>query len=332
MRRDGYRARSFIPSLVIVLSAAVATLIVAGGAGAQGYPEKTVSMVVPFPAGGAVDPVARLLANRMSELWKQPVVILNRAGAGGNIGSESVARATPDGHTLLFGSTSLSIGPSLYAKLGFDVLKDLIAVSQVTTSPNILVTHPSLPVKTVKELVTLARSRPGQLTSASAGVGSSNHLSLLLFVSLARVDITHVPFKGAAPAVADVTGGHSQMTFVPIPGAIALVRSGKLRALGVTSAKRSTALPDLQSIGETVPGYEMTSWNGVLAPASTPPAVISRLHATLMETLRTPSVREALTKLAVDPFGNSPEEFAQALRADLAKWGKVIKTAGIKPE
>jgi tripartite-type tricarboxylate transporter receptor subunit TctC len=311
------------------LAAIVSGVAFCAGAGAQGYPEKQVSMVVPFPAGGAVDPVARVLANRMSELWRQPVVILNRAGAGGNIGSESVARAAPDGHTLLFGSTSLAIGPSLYAKLGFDVLKDLIAVSQVTTSPNILVTHPSLPVNSVKQLVALARARPGQLTSASAGIGSSNHLSLLLFLSLAKVDITHVPFKGAAPAVADVTGGHSQMTFVPIPGAIALVQSGKLRALGVTSAKRSSALPDLPSIGETVPGYEMTSWNGVLAPAGTPPTVISRLHATLMETLRTPAVREALARLAVDPYGNSPEEFAQSLRYDLAKWNKVIKAAGV---
>jgi len=311
------------------LAAVVSGVAFCAVAGAQGYPEKQVSMVVPFPAGGAVDPVARVLANRMSELWKQPVVILNRAGAGGNIGAESVARAAPDGYTLLFGSTALSIGPSLYKKLGFDVLKDLVPVSQVTTSPNILVTHPSLPVSSVKQLVALARARPGQLTSASAGVGSSNHLSLLLFLSLTRVDITHVPFKGAAPAVADVTGGHSQMTFVPIPGAIALVQSGKLRALGVTSAKRSSALPDLPSIGETVPGYEMTSWNGLLAPAGTPPAVIARLHAALMETLRTPAVRDALARLAVDPFGNSPEEFAQALRADLAKWNKVIRAAGV---
>ena len=311
------------------LAAVVSGVAFCAVAGAQGYPEKQVSMVVPFPAGGAVDPVARVLANRMSELWKQPVVILNRAGAGGNIGAESVARAAPDGYTLLFGSTALSIGPSLYKKLGFDVLKDLVPVSQVTTSPNILVTHPSLPVSSVKQLVALARARPGQLTSASAGVGSSNHLSLLLFLSLTRVDITHVPFKGAAPAVADVTGGHSQMTFVPIPGAIALVQSGKLRALGVTSAKRSSALPDLPSIGETVPGYEMTSWNGLLAPAGTPPPVVTRLHAALMETLRTPAVREALARLAVDPFGNSPEEFAQSLRSDLAKWNKVIRAAGV---
>jgi tripartite-type tricarboxylate transporter receptor subunit TctC len=304
----------------------------AAGACAQGYPEKTVTMVVPFPAGGAVDPVARVLANRMGELLKQPVVILNRPGAGGNIGAESVARAAPDGYTLLFGSTSLSIGPSLYAKLGYDLMRDLVPVSQVITSPNILVVHPSLPATSVKQLVALARAKPGQLTSASAGVGSSNYLSLLLFINLARVDIIHVPFKGAAPAVADVTGGHSQMTFVPIPGAIALVQAQKLRALAVTGEKRSFALPDLPTIAETVPGYEMTSWNGVFVPAGTPPAVISRLHATLIDSLRTPAVKEALAKAAVEPVGTSPEEFDRKVRSELAKWSKVIKAAGVKPE
>ncbi len=328
MRCNGYRA----PSLSAVLSFAIASLMAPGGAGAQGYPEKPLSMVVPFPAGGAVDPVARVLANRMSELWKQPVLILNRPGAGGNIGAESVARAAPDGYTLLFGSTSLSIGPALYARLGYDLLKDLVPVSLVITSPNILVVHPSLPVTTVKQLVTLARAKPGQLTSASAGIGSSNYLSLLLFINLAKVDIIHVPFKGAAPAVADVTGGHSQMTFVPIPGAIALVQANKLRALGVTAEKRSFALPDLPTIAETVPGYEMTSWNGVFVPTGTPPAVISRLHASLIEALRTPAVKEALAKAAVEPAGTSPEEFDKKVRSELAKWGKVIKAAGIKPE
>ncbi len=328
MRCDGYQA----PSLSVVLSIAFAALTVAGGAAAQGFPEKTVSLVVPFPAGGAVDPVARVLANRMSELWKQPVLILNRPGAGGNIGAEAVARAAPDGYTLLFGSTSLSIGPALYAKLGYDLLKDLVPVSLVITSPNILVVHPSLPVTTVKQLVALARAKPGQLTSASAGVGSSNYLSLLLFINLAKVDITHVPFKGAAPAVADVTGGHSQMTFVPIPGAIALVQAGKLRALGVTAEKRSFALPDLPTIAETVPGYEMTSWNGAFVPAGTPSAVVSRLHATLIEALRTPAVKEALAKAAVEPAGTTPEEFDKKVRSELAKWGKVIRSAGVKPE
>jgi tripartite-type tricarboxylate transporter receptor subunit TctC len=318
--------------LVAVALAAPALLAAAGAARAQGYPERPINMVVPFPAGGAVDPVARVLANRAGELLRQTVVIHNRPGAGGNIGAESVARAAPDGYTVLFGSTSLSIGPALYARLGYDLLRDLLPVTQVTSSPNILVVHPSLPVTTVKQLVALARSRPGQLISASAGVGSSNYLSLLLFLNLARVDITHVPFKGAAPAVADVTGGHSHMTFVPIPGALSLVQAGKLRALAVTAEKRSFALPELPTIAETVPGYEMTSWNGVFVPAGTPPAVVARLHGVLVETLNTPAVKEALVKLAVEPVGSSQADFDRKVRADLAKWGKVIASAGVKPQ
>src|SRR5262249_6795957 len=188
---------------------AFAVLAAYGGAGAQGYPEKQVVVVVPFPAGGATDPVARALTQRMSEIWKQPVIVLNRAGAGGNIGSESVARTAPDGHTLLFVTTSLAIGPSLYAKLSFDVLKDFATISQASIAPNILVVHPSLPARSVRELVALAKARPGQLISASAGTGTSNHLSLVQFVSLAKVDITHVPYKGAAPAVVDIVGGHA---------------------------------------------------------------------------------------------------------------------------
>jgi tripartite-type tricarboxylate transporter receptor subunit TctC len=302
------------------------------GAAAQGYPEKAVTMVVPFPAGGAVDPVARTIANRMSEIWKQPVVILNRAGAGGNIGAESVTRAAPDGHTLLFSSTSLAIGPSLYAKLGFDVLRDLVPVSQVISSPNVLVTHPSVPARSIKQLVALAKARPGQLISASAGVGSSNHLSLLLFMNLSGTQLAHVPYKGAAPAVADTVGGHAHMTFAPIPASLALVQAGRLRALGVTSAKRAAALPDLPTIAETLPGYELNSWNGVLVPAGTPPAIVNRIHGTLMDCLRTPAVRDTLVKAGVEPLGNSPEEFAQSLRAELAKWGKIIRAAGIRPE
>src|SRR5262245_38319713 len=204
-------------------------------ASAQSFPEKQVVVVVPFPAGGATDPIARALTQRMSEIWKQPVVVLNRAGAGGNIGSESVAKAAPDGYTLLFGTTSLAIGPSLYARLGFDVLKDFAPISQASIAPNILVVHPSLPARSVKELVALARMKPGQLISASAGTGTSNHLSLVQFVSLAKVDIAHVPYKGAAPAVVDTVGGHTHMTFAPAPATLALVQAGRLRALGVTT-------------------------------------------------------------------------------------------------
>jgi tripartite-type tricarboxylate transporter receptor subunit TctC len=312
--------------------AVVAGLGAAGAACAQGFPEKQVVVVVPFPAGGATDPVARALAQRMSELWKQPVVVLNRAGAGGNIGSESVAKAPPDGHTLLFGTTSLAIGPSLYAKLPFDVLKDFATISQASIAPNILVVHPSVPARTVKELVALARSRPGQLISASAGTGTSNHLSLVQFVSLARVDIAHVPYKGAAPAVVDTVGGHTHMTFAPAPATLSLVQAGRLRAIGVTTAQRFSGLPDVPAIAETVPGYELTSWVGFLAPAATPRNIVMRVHATLLEALRTPAVRDVLMKSGSEPLGNTPEEFTENLKRELPKWARIVKEAGIKIE
>ena len=315
------------------LSTFAFALAVCTTASAQGYPEKAVTMVVPFPAGGATDPMARALAARMSELWKQPVVVLNRAGAGGNIGAESVVRAAPDGYTLLIGTTSLTIGPNLYAKLGYDVLKDLAPISQAITAPNLLVVHPSVPARSVKDLLALARARPGQLISASAGVGTSNHLSLVQFTSLARVDIAHVPYKGAAPAVADTVGGHAHMTFAPAPASLGLIHAGRLRVLGVTTTRRFSGLPDVPTIAESgVPGYELTSWVGVLAPAATPPAIVGRIHSTLLESLRTPDVRNVMLKSGAEPLGNSPEEFAQALRREIPKWGKIIRAAGIKPE
>jgi tripartite-type tricarboxylate transporter receptor subunit TctC len=311
----------------------ITLLAVLGSAYAQGYPEKTVTVVVPFPAGGATDPVARALTQRMSELWKQPVVVLNRAGAGGNIGSESVAKAAPDGYTLLFGTTSLSIGPSLYAKLGFDVLKDFATISQASIAPNVLVVHPSVPARSVKELLALARARPKQLISASAGVGTSNHLCYLQFVGLAKVDILHVPYKGAAPAVADTVGGHAHMTFAPAPATLALVQAGRLRALGVTTEKRFSGLPDLPTIAESgVPGFELTSWVGFLAPAATPRAVITRIHATLLEALRTPAVRDVLVKSGAEPLGNTPEEFHANLKREIPKWNGIIKAAGVTLE
>lgn len=313
--------------------AILAALVAAGGAAAQNFPEKQVVVVVPFPAGGATDPIARALTQRMSELWKQPVVVLNRAGAGGNIGSESVAKSAPDGYTLLFGTTSLTIGPSLYAKLGYDVLKDFSPITQASIAPNLLVVHPSVPARSVKELLALARSKPGQLISASAGVGTSNHLSLLLFTSLAKVDIAHVPYKGAAPAVVDTVGGHAHMTFAPAPATLSLVQANRLRALGVTTPQRSALLPDVPTIAESgVSGYDLTSWVGFLAPATTPRAVITRIHTAVLESLRTPGVKDVLLKSGAEPLGNTPEEFAEALRRELPKWNKVIKAAGIKLE
>jgi len=269
----------------------------------------------------------------MSELWRQPVVVLNRAGAGGNIGAEGVARGAADGYTLLVGTTSLAIAPSLYAKLGYDALRDFAPVSQATSAPNLLVVHPSVPAKTVKELVALARARPGDLISASAGTGTSNHLSLLLFINLAKVDITHVPYKGAAPAVADVVGGHAHMTFAPSPASLALVQANRLRVLAVTTTSRWSGLPEVPTVAEAgVPGYELTSWVGLLAPSATPQPVIARLHTAVVDSLATPGVRDVLVKSGAEPVGSRPDEFARHLKLEIARWGKVLKAAGIKAE
>ena len=310
-----------------------ALLSLAGAVAAQGYPDKPVTMIAPFPAGGSVDLVARAVAQQMSEIWKQPVVVSNRPGAGGNIGAEAVARAVPDGYTLLMGTTALASSPALYAKLGYDLLRDLAPISLVVTMSNVLVVHPALPARSVRELLALAKARPGTLNSASAGVGSSNHLALVLFNTMTDTNIAHIPYKGAAPAVADVMGGHVAMTFVPIAAAVPPVRSGRLRALGVTGAVRSPALPDVPTINQAgVAGYEATSWNALLAPGATPRDSVLKVRATLVESLRAAKVRDILANAGADAAGNTPDELARFLREEMTKWGSVVKAAGIEPE
>ncbi len=309
------------------------SVLLAAPAAALSFPDKAVTMIAPFPAGGSVDLVARSVAQQMSETWKQPVLVVNRPGAGGNIGAEAVARAVPDGYTLLMGTTALSSSPALYAKLGYDVTRDLAPVSLVVRMSNVLVVHPSLPARSVKELLALAKARPGKLNSASAGLGSSNHLALVLFNTLARVDIAHIPYKGAAPAVTDVIGGHVAMTFVPIAAAVPPVKAGKLRPLGITGATRSAALPGVPTIGESgIWGYEATSWNALLSPGATPRDIVLKVHAALVESLRASKVKEALVSVGAEPVGNTPEEFARFLRDEMTKWGKVVKAAGIKAQ
>jgi tripartite-type tricarboxylate transporter receptor subunit TctC len=307
--------------------------LAASGAGAQNFPDKAVTMIAPFPAGGSVDLVARAVAQQMSELWKQPVVVANRPGAGGNIGAEAVARAAPDGYTLLMGTTALASSPALYTKLPYDLLRDLAPVSLVVTMSNVLVVHPALPARSVRELIALAKARPGALNSASAGVGSSNHLALVLFNTMTGAGIAHIPYKGAAPAVADVMGGHVAMTFVPIAAAVAPVKSARLRALGITGAARSPTLPDVPTINEAgVAGYEATSWNALLAPGATPRDLVLKIQAALAESLRAVRVKEILVSAGADAAGGTPEELAGFLRTEMVKWGKVVKAADIKPE
>jgi tripartite-type tricarboxylate transporter receptor subunit TctC len=297
---------------------------------AQAYPEKTVVMVAPFPAGGSVDLVARAIAQQMNDQWKQPVIVSNRPGASGNIGTEQVVRAPADGYTLLMGTTALASSPAVYPKLGYDLMRDLAPVGLVVTMTNVLVIHPSVPARSVKELLALEKTQPGTLNSASAGVGSSNHLALVMFNMLSRSKVGHVPYKGAAPAVADVMGGHVAMTFVPIAAALPPVQAGKLRPLGVTQARRSKALPDVPTIAEAgVGGYDAAGWNAMLAPASTPREIITKVNAALNASLQSPKVREILEKSGAEAGGGTPEVLGHFLQSEMAKWGKVVKSAGI---
>lgn len=303
----------------------------AGIAGAQGYPEKPVTMIVPFSAGGSADLIARAVAEHMSTAWKQNVIVANRPGASGNIGTEAVVRATPDGYTILYGTTALSSSPAVYTKLAYNVLADLAPVSLIVNQANVLVTHPSLPAKTIKELIALDRAHPGTLNSASAGVGSSNHLALVLFNMLSGAKIGHVPYKGAAPAVADTMGGHVHMTFAPVAAAVPPVESGKLRALGISSLKRSKALPNVPTIDEAgVAGYEAGGWNAMLAPAGTPRDIVMKINQAIHAALDSPRAQDLLARSGAEAAAGTPEEFARFLKAEVAKWDKVVKAAGIQ--
>lgn len=311
-------------------SALLASLLLCAHASAQIYPEKAVTMVVPFPAGGSADLIARAIAEHMATLWKQNVLVINRPGASGNIGTESVVRATPDGHTLLYGTTALSSSPAVYAKLGYNVLTDLAPVSLVVNQANVLVVHPSLPAKSIKELIALDRSHPKTLNSASAGIGSSNHLALVLFNMLSNAKIGHIPYKGAAPAVAETMGGHVHMTFAPVAAAVPPVQSGKLRALGISSLKRSKALPDVPTIDEAgVAGYEAGGWNALLAPARTPRDIVLKINQAIHAALAAPRTQDLLAKSGTEPVAGTPEEFGSFLKAEVVKWGKVVMAAGI---
>ena len=300
---------------------------------AQTYPGKAVSMVIPFPAGGAVDIVCRTVAQRLAEIWKQPVTALNRPGAGGNIGVESVVRSPADGYTLLCASTALSINPALTQKLPYDVMRDLLPVSQLVVTPNVLVVHPSVPAKSVRELTALARSKPDGLTGGSAGSGTSAHLSLELYKSLAGVKIVHVAYKGSAPSLIGVVGGETDIAFLPTSVVNPHVAAGRLRALAVTTAKRSKTLPDVPTMDEAgTKGYEAAAWSAILAPAGTPPAVINAVYTGVTESFKSPSVQSTFEKIGGEPIASSPAEFTRYLDAEISKWRKVVAAAGIKPE
>jgi tripartite-type tricarboxylate transporter receptor subunit TctC len=303
---------------------------VTAGANAQTYPSKSIRMVVPFPPGGTTDILARTIGQKMAEDWGQPVVIDNRPGAGGNIGSDLVAKAPPDGYTLLMGTISThAINPSLYKKLPFDPARDFAPISRVGTLPNILIVHPSVPVKSVKELIELAKSKPGDLNFASSGVGTSLHLSGELFNSMAGVKLVHIPYKGSSPALADLLGGQVKIMFDNLPSALPHVKAGKLKPLAVTSTKRVAVLPEVPTVSESgLPGFEVTSWFAVYAPAKTPKDIVTKLNGEIVKILRSADVKDKLAQLGVDAAPTTPEELATFAKAETEKWGKVVKATG----
>ncbi|TRZ96832.1 MAG: tripartite tricarboxylate transporter substrate binding protein [Rhodocyclaceae bacterium] len=299
---------------------------------AQDYPNKPVRMVVPFPPGGTTDILARAVGQKLSESWGQQVVIDNRPGAGGNIGTDIVAKSPADGYTLLMGTVGThSINASLYAKLPFDPIKDFTPVTLVASVPNVLVVNATVDAKSVKELIALAKSKPGQLAFASSGNGTSIHLAGELFKSMTGVAMLHIPYKGSAPAIAELLGGQTNMMFDNLPSAMPHIKSGRLRALAVTSVRRSPALPDVPTIAETgISGYEASSWFGVLAPAGTPKDIVARIQVDIAKALNAPEIKERLSGQGAEPVGNTPEQFAEHIKAESAKWAKVVKDSGAK--
>ncbi|MBI3916602.1 MAG: tripartite tricarboxylate transporter substrate binding protein [Betaproteobacteria bacterium] len=319
------------PLMVLALALGAASAAEAQSAGATAaFPARPIRFIVPNAAGGSTDLVARTVAHKAGEGLGQQIVIDNRPGSGGIIGTELVAKAQADGHTLLMGTIgNLAISPHLYRKLAYDPIKDFAPVTQLASAAYMLVIHPSVPAKSVKELVALARSRPSQLNYASAGSGTGSHLSAELFRSVAGIALVHVPYKGGTPAITDVIGGQVQIMLNGIPSSLPHLKTGRIRALAVTTTTRSPAAPELPTMAEAgYPGAESTSWTGVLAPAGTPAGVIARLNADFVQALRTPEVSARLSADGAVPVGSSAAEFAAYLRSELVKWGKVVRASG----
>ena len=306
-------------------------LIVALPVLAQSYPSKPIRLVLPYPPGGGTDVIARPLAQKLTEQLGQQVIVDNRGGAGGNIGMEFVAKSPADGYTLLFALTAqYAVNPSLYPKLPYDPVRDYAPISLLANAPYLLVVHPALPAKSVAELVALVKARPGQLSYSSSGNGSGAHLAGEMLRSLAHVEIVHVPYKGAGPAMPDLIAGQVQLSFITYTAAGPHIKTGRLRALGVTTAKRSPTLPDLPAIGETVAGYDSAVWYGFAAPAGTPPEIVSKLNTEVLRVLAAPDFRSRITLEAVSPIGSTPEEFGSFMKSEIVRWAKVVRDSGAK--
>jgi tripartite-type tricarboxylate transporter receptor subunit TctC len=326
MKGTGHRSRVTSHAL------AAALLLTASAAAAQGYPAKPIRIIVPFPAGGIADLFGRVIGQKFNEAWGQPAVVENRPGAGGNIGADIVAKSAPDGYTLVTGSIGThAVNVSLFSKLPYDPIRDFAPVSLIMEAEGLLVVHPSVPVKTVKELIALAKARPGQIAYASAGYGTAAHLSGELFKSMAKVNMVHVPYKGNVPAITDLIAGQTSLLFATMPTVLPQVQAGRLKALAVTSSARSPAVPDLPTIAEAaLPGFSVTNWIGFFAPAGTPRDIVIKLNTEVVRIMQAPDIQKRLTAEGAKFSPWTPDQFAAFVKAEIAKWAKVVKEAGIR--
>lgn len=317
----------------LALLAGLAWLASAACAVAQSFPARPVHLVVPYPPGGGTDTVARVLGQKLSSLWGQGVVIDNRPGAGSTVGTNVAAKAPPDGYTLLMSSSSLTFDVLLYRSLPYDPLRDLAPVSLVATQPHVLLVNPSVPAKSVSAFIALAKAKPGALSYGSGGIGSSPHLAMELFKSMAGIDLLHVPYKGAAPAMTDLLAGRVQAMMAVAAAGLPQVKSGALRALGVSSTARLPELPDVPTIADSgVPGYQFATWYGIQVPAHTPPDIIAKLNADIGRAMQVPEVRSRMAALGLEPTTDSPEAFGSMLRGEIDRWAKLAKSIGVKPQ
>lgn len=327
------RMKTWVCSLAVAgIATSVAADVAAQKAGdARVYPTKPVRMIVVFPPGSGTDIAARLIGQELSQKFGKQFVIDNRPGAGGMMGTEAAVNSNPDGYTVVVVSSSYTINPSVYAKLPYDPKKDLVPITMIASTPYLFVAHPSVAVRSVPELIALAKAKPGQLNYAAGGVGVGSHLAGELFKAMAKVNIEMVPYKGAPQATADVVAGQVQLAFSTFPTGLPLVKSGKLVALGVTGPKRVPVLPDVPAIAESLPGFDVETWFGMLAPTRTPPAIVNRLQEAVAEALKKEAIRDRLTAQGYETVGNLPHEFGRIIQAETQKWIGVVKAAGIKP-
>jgi tripartite-type tricarboxylate transporter receptor subunit TctC len=328
------RLKAIGADAVVQAGMAVVLAVVGATAGAQGFPVKPVRIISPYPPGGANDLLARILAPRLGEALGQQVVVENRAGATGNIGAELVARAPADGHTLLMGQAgNLTINISLMAKMPFDPVRDFAPITLVAATPNVLVVHPSLPVRTVKDLIALSKARPGQINYATSGIGSPGHLAAELLNKSAGINLVHIPYKGAAPALMDVVAGNAHLYFTSAMSAQPFIPVGRLRMVAVASAKRSPSLPNVPTVAEAgFPDFDVSSWWGLVAPSGTPREVITRLHGEIHRVIGLQETRAKIAEQGADIVTNTPDQFAAYIKAETAKWAKLIREVGVKPE